>query len=358
MSVERLTVLDDFRAIAISLVLAMHSYTAFIPKETNNDSFILRLILSGGTGVGLFFILSGFLVTRLFIKAEHQASTVSIKDYFIQRMLRILPPYYLMVFLSVLISGDYSKLLDALIFNSFGYDLYPWSAVWWSLIVEVHFYILVPLLYMAGRILGMKYMLGIFLALFCLLYALYLFNILPLSSKLRLQLGISLIFNLHAFVVGFILSLMYYHRALMKWRRLAFFTLTTAFILLFIILERRETAGLGYASNFPITAIAESLLWGIMLYSALIIGKNIFGSTGRFLARISYSLYLIHIPVIIFLKSNEYLQTSQPLVMLTLSVICSVALATLLYHWIERPFFAIKNGFRTRNIDTPPQLQN
>jgi peptidoglycan/LPS O-acetylase OafA/YrhL len=67
---QRLGVLDDFRAIAITLVVVMHGYGAFYPAptiETNNP--LLIIIHSGATGVGLFFILSGFLVTRPFIKA-------------------------------------------------------------------------------------------------------------------------------------------------------------------------------------------------------------------------------------------------------------------------------------------------
>ena len=60
-------------------------------------SFVSQL---GDSGVTLFFVLSGFLITYLLLQEKKQTQTIQIKNFYIRRILRIWPLYYLAVFLS------------------------------------------------------------------------------------------------------------------------------------------------------------------------------------------------------------------------------------------------------------------
>ena len=53
----------------------------------------------GQLGIIMFFVLSGFLITYLLLEEHRKTGTISIKDFYIRRMLRIWPVYYLIVIL-------------------------------------------------------------------------------------------------------------------------------------------------------------------------------------------------------------------------------------------------------------------
>ena len=88
---SRIAALDGLRAIAVLLVLAGHGAAAYglqgavwwrVPMT--NASF----------GVRLFFVLSGYLITRLLLKEFQQHGTISLKAFYIRRSLRIFPAFY------------------------------------------------------------------------------------------------------------------------------------------------------------------------------------------------------------------------------------------------------------------------
>src|SRR4051812_1594936 len=83
--------LDSVRALAVTMVIVYH----WMPKR---NEFILPL---GGWGVELFFVLSGFLITKILLEDRLSAETqqlnklVVFKNFVIRRSLRIFPLYYL-----------------------------------------------------------------------------------------------------------------------------------------------------------------------------------------------------------------------------------------------------------------------
>ncbi|MDC0363006.1 hypothetical protein OAN12_08200 [Halioglobus sp.] len=90
----------------------------------------------------------------------------------------------------------------------------------------------------------------------------------------------------------------------------------------------------------------ESILWGTILYASLIIGKSFLGSIGRFLARISYSLYLVHAPVLAALKSSVVIAGFPPVVNLIFGLAISILVATGLFFVVEKPFLKLKDRVR------------
>src|SRR5258708_16055417 len=78
--------LDGLRAVSFMIVFLSHAG--------------LSVLLPGGFGVTVFFYLSGFLITTL-IRIERQTTgSVSIRNFYLRRALRILPPFYLILLLA------------------------------------------------------------------------------------------------------------------------------------------------------------------------------------------------------------------------------------------------------------------
>ena len=119
------------RAFAALLVIASH---------TN----LLNLRGTGGVGVWVFFVLSGYLLSRLFVKNPSNSSNGAyLLQYYIKRIKRILPVYYFSVLLFALFdAGFFISRIDVarhLVFMSANGHL-------WSIQQEMLFYLLLPLI--------------------------------------------------------------------------------------------------------------------------------------------------------------------------------------------------------------------
>jgi peptidoglycan/LPS O-acetylase OafA/YrhL len=164
---RHLPVLDGIRACAILMVCVAHFFQVDEASlyETNRFIGILFFKLSqlGLTGVELFFVLSGFLITNILLDAKTSRNFFS--SFFMRRFLRIFPLYYFVLALSFLLlplfyvpdaAGQeviqHQLWLWTYTSNFFGPPLtwdgsvnFPHFGHFWSLSVEEHFYILWPL---------------------------------------------------------------------------------------------------------------------------------------------------------------------------------------------------------------------
>jgi peptidoglycan/LPS O-acetylase OafA/YrhL len=139
--------LDGIRGIAAIMVFFHHvCFTSINPTGWSAGIRLLHhLSASGNTGVDLFFVLSGFLITSLLLQARNTGSYYH--DFYWKRALRILPLYALCllgVFLFVPGSGRYI-LLSALFVSNFAWLFrITTSGPFWTLAIEEQFYLLWP----------------------------------------------------------------------------------------------------------------------------------------------------------------------------------------------------------------------
>jgi peptidoglycan/LPS O-acetylase OafA/YrhL len=147
--------LDGLRGIAIVLVL-VHHLTLYRPEQ-GIDSWIAAVPLFGWTGVNLFFVLSGYLITGILL--DSRDSKHYYKSFFARRALRIFPLYYLVLFVALVllpllpelhrvIVGPYAippKLPYWLYLTNFSIAdrgmTHGWLDIAWSLAIEEQFYI-------------------------------------------------------------------------------------------------------------------------------------------------------------------------------------------------------------------------
>ncbi|NYF80145.1 acyltransferase family protein [Granulicella arctica] len=144
----RLFGLDTLRVLAILVVMLYH-LTIF----GELPSSILPVTYFGWMGVDLFFVLSGFLIGQQALKPYLTGQQLSIKEFYRRRAYRILPAYLAVLALYVFVPGwreaprlaPLWKFLTFTMNFGFTFDQRAFSNAW-SLCVEEHFYLLLPLL--------------------------------------------------------------------------------------------------------------------------------------------------------------------------------------------------------------------
>ncbi len=166
----RIGALDGLRAIAIVSVIAFHAgvITRF---PVDLLGWGMPLVVNGWMGVDLFFALSGFLITHLWIRDEESsgggaaAARTMLARFYVRRVLRILPPLYLMLLFDLWVLpslGQFPTVAPLaravrerpgavlpFVFLYMNYLRHSAAGLGfsqlWSLCVEEHFYLLWPL---------------------------------------------------------------------------------------------------------------------------------------------------------------------------------------------------------------------
>ena len=139
--------LDGVRAISVLFVLLVHaSYGR---------------IVGGFLGVDVFFVLSGYLITRLLMRERSVTGTLDLASFYMRRVLRILPPLIVCVALAMAVwpvpgasLQDRLKVISAVMFfyaNFYDADVLQCLVHTWSLAIEEQFYLFWPALFLMLR---------------------------------------------------------------------------------------------------------------------------------------------------------------------------------------------------------------
>jgi len=154
--------LDGMRGIAVLLVLAFHFAWTFPGDDRTKavsglDWVAVHMhdfLWSGWTGVDLFFVLSGYLITRGLVAPSKRETGTRLKMFWMRRVLRIFPLYYAFVIVGTIVAlalgqgwipgvsywlymQNYSLAFDDVVLR--------WTAHFWSLAIEEQFYFVWPL---------------------------------------------------------------------------------------------------------------------------------------------------------------------------------------------------------------------
>ncbi len=149
MNRPRLLTLDLIRFLAVTLVLGCH--LEILPKGWHSPlrPFFEGWSLIGATGVDLFFVLSGFLISTILFDEYRRSGKISLFRFYGRRALKIIPPFYLLIAVTCGVwhqqqgSVEQGPVLNELFFFQ-GYGAALWNHTW-TLAVEVHFYLFFPL---------------------------------------------------------------------------------------------------------------------------------------------------------------------------------------------------------------------
>jgi peptidoglycan/LPS O-acetylase OafA/YrhL len=149
---QKLIGLDHLRAFAIFYVFLFH-YSILFPSP----EWLYSISKFGWTGVDLFFVLSGYLISsQLFVKIDH-GQPISFREFFLKRFFRIIPAYLVVLTLYFLFPSFREREAPAPLWKyltftqNLGLDIRTQGTFShaWSLCVEEHFYLFLPLILIA-----------------------------------------------------------------------------------------------------------------------------------------------------------------------------------------------------------------
>lgn len=366
--------LDGLRGIAILLVLAHHFtyYGSFRPHLLVDQLFYLTT-MAGWTGVDLFFVLSGFLITGILY--DSKAAEFYFRHFYIRRCLRIFPLYYgvlalFFVLLPRVVTSDpsdasYQNLIadqswywTYLINVKIAFDGWPRTnliAHFWSLAVEEQFYFVWPLVVFLMRRETLVKM-----CVACVVVALGLrFGFAWIGQDLPAY--VLLPARVDALAIGGLLALLARDpRGLVVWRRTAcMIGVVTGCVLVVLAAARRglwTTDPFMFTIGYTVLAAFFGALLSIVVTSADngVLGRICSSRLLRFFGRYSYGLYVFHHPIVIFTRRfftapdlptvfGSQLSGLAIYVLLTGGV--SLAVAVLSWHLYESPFLRLKERF-------------
>ena len=156
-STDRSAPLDALRGVAILLVLGRH-----LPEVPSNGAPAPLLAVwtlwqrCGWVGVDLFFVLSGFLISGLLFREYRTFGEIRYGHFLARRAFKIYPAFYIMFVVVMLFALHVGRSFvgwrivfsEAFFIQNYGPSLFPHT---WSLAVEEHFYLMLPLLLLALR---------------------------------------------------------------------------------------------------------------------------------------------------------------------------------------------------------------
>lgn len=353
--------LDAIRGISVLSVFIFHAYKPIL-NESTIQKFIAFILAHMGMGLDVFFILSAFLLTYLGMNEFEKTGKFSFKNYFVRRVLRIWPLYFLLMFFSFVIlklvqhyTGQQITLPPPQWYLFFVSNFYYPPHVFflrllWTLSVEEQFYILwgICLLFFQKNLKVVIIILSIISTVFIVIQTLrgvgiYLHT---LTYIIDMMAG--------AFAAYSILKknkLFLYFKELTTAKQIVFYLFFPVMFTLYFFLTLLYN---GYLNDL----VGEFVRFSFILWIASIIiiqminEKKIWSlSNNQFLiytGKISYGLYCFHGFVIsfgiIFLQKIGLELPS--LLTAIIFLLLTFLVASLSYKFIEKPFLNLKDRLR------------
>jgi len=365
--------LDGLRFIAALLVIINHIelskgemglanlYGSGVDAEYQFGTIEAFVHVIGKLGVVLFFSLSGFLITYLLMIEKERTNTVAVGKFYLRRVMRIWPLYFLVVIFALFIAPHIDFLsipgydratvqahlgIKAFLFLFFlpnllmvGLGIIPFAGQSWSIGTEEQFYLMWPWIMKKAnnKMNVLLAIIVIYLVVSGLLNA-------DLSDGYLYQLAKRFwgVFNIDIMAIGGVASVLVYEkREILK----VLFSKTTQYINLGVIVLL-----IAFGVHFPVFHFE---IYGI-LFTILIMNLasnpdsiiNLENKTLKYAGKISYGLYMYHALVIILvMKTLQKMDIYHDYLLYPLSVIFSILFATISYEFFEKQFLKLKKKF-------------
>jgi peptidoglycan/LPS O-acetylase OafA/YrhL len=340
---ERLRHIDALRAVAALLVLWRHVADAYVGLGAGVGGRWLMSVADsidvGRIGVVAFFLISGYVIPF----SIHPERPAPVGTFLIKRFFRIFPAYWLSIPLGAFATcwlwgrpfGLREFLVNLTLLQDF-FGVTPAEGLYWTLLVEWAFYLLCVLLLLGGS-LGRPRRLIALSIVFTLVYSIEMF--------VRWWSGVTLIGSQAAFML-LNLSLMLVgtlYRTVIDQARGDDRGLRTVLCVLLLWHLLALPIGATWAIGFELNATIPYAL-GLLLF---IVGTSVVRirtPLTDWLGRISYSIYLFHPVVFMTLywcllraPADSVLRAQHLGVYILFVAVLTIALATLVYRWVERP---------------------
>lgn len=368
--------LNGVRFIAAFSVLIHHTEQIkyLMGLENNYTNFFIKNM--GKLGVGLFFVLSGFLITYLLLSEKKRRGDISAKDFYIRRILRIWPLYFIIVLLGFFVfpaipifneplrdqyyfDADFFKRLPffLLFLPNLGFVFFrsPYlCAQTWSVGVEEQFYAVWPWIIKSKNPVKtfVKLLVG-FLTILGLIW-LYVFKVSDLSeeTKLKVQEGLVLFFSQFRILTMMIGGIGAYLIFTKKEKILTVLFRKDVQIIVYAILALM----LGTGFHFPgLNMEFYGLFFCFFILNVSQNPKSLIYLEQKiihYLGKISYGIYIYHPAVIVLcINSIHYFlgktinHLTFNLILYPTAILLTIIVCDLSFRFIETPLLKLKDRF-------------
>ena len=332
---QRNFVLDCFRALAIMLVFTGHTINSLGSPE------ILAPLQFGGTGVDLFFVLSGWLIGNQLFKEQSKFGNIDISRFWIRRWMRTLPAYYAV--LAVTIAQQY------LTKNNFEF---PWSHLFftqnynsdlnlfyvsWSLSVEEQFYLFIAPLLVVGFRLGHKVQVT---ALFIFLLSPSFFRSLELFNSLK-----ETHVRLDCCAMGVLLAYLKFNQY-KTWQNFAkhiqgLFYFSIALYIFYYVARYYPEWHIIEPGKLQLAIIFG--IWIIWADGQKRIREHRYHSIIMHISTRSYAMYLLHVDALAI--AGHIINKENIVFYYTTTLFITLVLSEVMYRIIEMPFINARKNF-------------
>lgn len=341
--------LDGVRFIAVGIVLAAHGGVSWFR--------------SGGVGVDLFFVLSGFLITSILAAEAGATGRLSFRNFYVRRFLRLGPCLVLTCAFvglwqwSTLGRAPWTAIGIALTYSAnwvraFSDTDLTWLIHCWTLAVEEQFYLLWPAVVLVlERRLPDARTRGFALVIGALVIAVYRSGMVGIYSDERINYGLDT--RMDSLMTG--AALAYFARALSagglgeaasRWLGRV---LAPGALMVILATPRIVTWYSPWMGRFGyvIIAVASALvLADLVLGRHSLLARPLSWGPLVYIGRISYGIYLLHLPIYFIVE--QALPHWTLMEKLPLKLALTLGAASISFHVLERPFLRLKERFETR----------
>jgi peptidoglycan/LPS O-acetylase OafA/YrhL len=356
--------LNGLRFIAAFLVIIHHiEQIKSISNVENYYGKIPFIDIIGKLGVVLFFVLSGFLITYLLLTEEHSFRKISIRKFYVRRMLRIWPLYFLIIILAFFVLPNidtfilpgfgkeviYSNLLLKLFLYAIFFPnlvlsllgIVPYASHTWSIGTEEQYYLVWPIIlkyFKKHRIILMLFIIFSYLAFAKILSSEY-SDILPYKNVVE---AFWSSFNIDCMAIGGIYAILLFQKNIfLKLIQNATVFYMTITLVTFLMLN---------GINIPYVHYEfYSVLFGIIILNFATNDKikiSLENKLFNYLGNISYGLYMYHpIGIVLALAISLSIDLTTNWLIYPLSFILTIILAGFSYKYFESFFLKLKGKF-------------
>ena len=344
--------LDTLRFISFLLVFWQHSFSLSFYNMSQipviNTLIVNLTFFTGGWGVHIFFVISGFLITFLMLKEQHEKGEINIKHFYLRRIFRIWPLYYLVLLYGIFILPHVFKeftfsgsLFYKLAFLN-NFDMQPSNiGIAWSVAVEEQFYLFWPLVFI---LLGNKK-----LILFCCLsvfsYSIF-FNLTDTSPVYYFH----TFSNLNYLMSGCIGAFFYFKYMKRPWLNHFIKPLFLYFAILFaVVLPVSE--GFFWNISHPLCFLLLPVIYLYLVVYLVHREDNNPISVFSLMGKYTYGMYLYHPTILILIKIFfdflmwGYNSPMQNFILSIVALAISIGISILSYEYFEKHILKLKRKF-------------
>ena len=335
--------LESLRAFAVLSVMVMHAGLPF----------------GGGYGVQIFFVLSGFLITKLLILEFSETGRISVKDFFRRRALRLLPALWFMflvvsLYAITIAPEPFGRATLWGVFYGFFYisnwaqafpAFFPWGWLGligqtWSLAVEVQFYLIWPFILLCLLPLKNRRAIAIMLVFIAAIMAIYsalIFNFGAPLSYINNATDTNIDGLLLGSALAFYLSAAGNRHTLPSWAAIA--AVFIAYLIEIQIINLGLFTDPVKGGRLLVEILAAISIWSLMSPSSFATSLIFEFPLIVYIGRISYGLYLWHFPIYVSMEASHLFDNNKP-IDLFLKLALPFIFAGFSYRFLERPILA------------------